>query len=89
MPTKHAKDIMIPLNKYPHIPHTLTLREAVAEMELSVVEVGGLKSLPRALLVFDDDQQLLGVVRRRDILRGLDPSPLWQGQVLNVLNDFK
>jgi hypothetical protein len=39
MPSKHAKDIMIPLNKYPHIPYTFTLREAVAEMELSVIEV--------------------------------------------------
>jgi predicted transcriptional regulator len=73
MPSKHAKDIMIPLNKYPHIPYTFTLREAVAEMELSVIEVKGQRSLPRALLVFDDNQQLLGIVRRRDILRGLEP----------------
>jgi len=64
---------MIPLNKYPNIQHTLTLREAVAEMELSVIEVKGQRSLPRALLVFDDNQQLLGIVRRRDILRGLEP----------------
>ncbi|MDD3732148.1 MAG: CBS domain-containing protein [candidate division Zixibacteria bacterium] len=73
MPTKHAKDIMIPLNKYPNIPHTFSLKEAVAEMEMSVIEVKGQRSLPRALLVFDDNQQLLGIVRRRDILRGLEP----------------
>jgi len=73
MASKHAKDIMVPLNKYPHIPHTLTLREVVAEMELSVIEVVGQRSLPRAILVFDDNQQLLGIVRRRDILRGLEP----------------
>ena len=29
--------------------------------------------MPRILLVFDDANQLIGVVRRRDILRGLEP----------------
>ncbi|MFZ5980453.1 MAG: CBS domain-containing protein [Candidatus Zixiibacteriota bacterium] len=73
MSSKQAKDIMIPLNKYPHILHTYTLREAVAEMELSIIDVNSQKSLPRALLVFDESNQLLGIVRRRDILRGLEP----------------
>lgn len=64
---------MIPLDHYPHIPHWFTLRQAVVEMEKSEIDFGGRKSLPRALLVFDEKYQLLGVVRRRDILRGLEP----------------
>ena len=73
MATKRAGDVMIPLEKYPHIPHWFTIRQAVAEMKKSVLEIGGQKSLPRSLLVFDEKYHLLGTVRRRDILRGLEP----------------
>ena len=73
MRTKTAGEIMIPLEQYPHIPYWFTLRQAVAEMEKSELEVRGRRSLPRALLVFDEKYQLLGIVRRRDILAGLEP----------------
>jgi CBS-domain-containing membrane protein len=73
MSTKRAGEIMIPLEQYPHIPYWFTLRQAVAEMEKSVIEVEGKRSLPRALLVFDEKYDLVGIVRRRDILRGLEP----------------
>lgn len=68
-----AGDIMIPLDIYPHIPHWFTLRQAMVEMENSELDIGGRKSLPRVVLVFDEKYQLLGMVRRRDILRGLEP----------------
>ncbi|HOP07894.1 MAG TPA: CBS domain-containing protein [candidate division Zixibacteria bacterium] len=74
MTDKLAEDIMIPLEKYPHIPHWFTLRQAIAEIENAEIEINGRKSLPRALLVFDERYQLLGIVRRRDILRGLEPT---------------
>lgn len=74
MATKVAGDVMIPLDEYPHIPHWFTLRQAVMELEKAeIVDRSGRKSLPRALLVFHEGYQLLGVVRRRDILRGLEP----------------
>ena len=66
-------DVMIPLDKYPHIPYWFTLRQAMVELEQSEIEVKGRKSLPRAVLVFNEAYQLLGMVRRRDILRGLEP----------------
>jgi len=69
-----AGEVMIPLEKYPHIAYWFTLRQAVAEMEKSVLEIDGRVSLPRALLVFDEKYALLGVVRRRDILAGLEPA---------------
>jgi len=71
--TKRAGEIMIPLDQYPHIPYWFTLRQAVAALEKSEIEREGRKSLPRALLVFDEHYHLLGCVRRRDILRGLEP----------------
>lgn len=73
MRTRTAAEIMIPLEQYPHIPYWFTLRQAVAEMEKSELESHGRRSLPRALLVFDEKYQLLGIVRRRDILAGLEP----------------
>lgn len=73
MDAKVVRDIMIPLEEYPHIPYWFTLRQAVAEMENSQLESDGRKSLPRGVLVFDERYRLLGLVRRRDILRGLEP----------------
>ncbi len=73
MPSVTARDIMIPLDQYPHIPHWFTLRQAVVELEKSVIDFKGKSSLPRALLVFHEEYQLVGIVRRRDILRGLEP----------------
>jgi CBS-domain-containing membrane protein len=73
MEVKRAGDIMIPLDEYPHIPYWFTLRQTIAELENTVLEIQGRKSLPRAVLVFDEKYQLMGTARRRDILRGLEP----------------
>ncbi len=74
MEIKRAEQIMIPLDQYPHIPHWYTFRQAIAELRASQIEVQGRKSLPRAVLVFNKTYELLGVVRRRDILRGMEPA---------------
>ena len=68
-----ASDVMIPLDKYPHIPYWFTLRQAIVEMEHSELEIDGRKSLPRMVLVFDEKYRLMGMARRRDILKGLEP----------------
>ncbi|MFH1726597.1 MAG: CBS domain-containing protein [Elusimicrobiota bacterium] len=73
---KKAADVMIPLDSYPHIPYWFTIRQAVAELEKAEFDVGGRKSLPRCVLVFNEAYELLGMVRRRDILRGMDPESL-------------
>jgi CBS-domain-containing membrane protein len=73
MESKRASDLMIPLGEYPHMPYWFTLRQAMATLRSSRIEVGGRVSLPRAFLVFNEAYELLGVVRRRDILRGLEP----------------
>jgi len=73
---KSAGELMIPLEKYPHLPYWFTLRQAMAEMEKSEFDIDGRKSLPRVVLVFDEKYRLLGTVRRRDILRGMEPLAL-------------
>lgn len=73
MEMKRAGDIMVPLDEYPHLPYWFTLRQATVELEKSELEIDGRKSLPRVLLIFDEKYQLMGMARRRDILRGLEP----------------
>lgn len=69
-------DIMIAIDDYPCIGPDATLSETMLKMERSCLEVAGRRSLPRVLLVMDDDGHLLGTVRRRDIMHGLEPRHL-------------
>ena len=73
METKKVGEIMIPLDKYPHVYEHTTLRQAIQEMDKYQNDRGGKKSLPRVILVFNRNEDLVGVARRRDILRGLEP----------------
>jgi CBS domain-containing protein len=66
-------EIMIPLDEYPHIPDQFTLAQAIMELERAELEFRGRRSLPRLLLVFNQNNELAGLVRRRDLLRGLEP----------------
>lgn len=71
---KQVREMMIPLDDYPWVRIDDTLKYAVRVMEEARLEVGGQRSLPRVLLVFDREDELVGVVRRRDIMRGLEPN---------------
>jgi predicted transcriptional regulator len=71
---KRVHEIMIPLDKYPYIYDWESLRQATHEIEKFQIEIRGRKSLPRMVLVFNRKSELVGVVRRRDILRGLEPA---------------
>ncbi|MFH1418218.1 MAG: CBS domain-containing protein [Planctomycetota bacterium] len=78
---KLVQDIMVPLEEYPCISETLTLRDAIMEMSVQILRKKQL-SLPRVALVFDDDfSDLLGMLRRRDIMRGLEPRFLVSGSL--------
>jgi predicted transcriptional regulator len=71
---KRVREMMIPLENYPWVRIDDTLGHAVRVIEAAHLEVGRRASLPRVLLVFDHDDDLVGIVRRRDIMRGLEPS---------------
>ena len=69
-----VRHIMIPLEQYPHVPASATLREAVVELQKCQITVKDRLSLPRTVLVLcHDNRELCGYIRRRDILRGLEP----------------
>jgi CBS domain-containing protein len=80
MPQKLAADLAIPTSDYPHIPDTLTLVEALTVVKLKhwgahggLTTLDGHSVIPRAMLVFNKDLEFVGMVRRRDIMRGLLP----------------
>jgi CBS domain-containing protein len=69
---KKVKDLMIPLEDYPHIPYWFTLRQAMAIVR-EAASKGESPFEPRALLVFDEKYQLMGMLTLRDIITGLEP----------------
>lgn len=70
---KKVKDLMTPLKDYPHIPVWFTLKQAMATLREMVIKFKG-PFQPRALLVFGESYQLLGLLTWRDIVRGLSPT---------------
>lgn len=70
--TKKVKDLMIPLEDYPHIPYWFTLRQAMAIVREAAIKFEGTFE-PRAVLVFDEKYQLMGLLTLRDVVRGLEP----------------
>ena len=74
------RDIMVPVEEYPCILETHTLRQAIEEMGNVQILREKQASLPRTALVFDKRSgDLLGMLRRRDIMRGLEPTFLVSG----------
>jgi len=67
---------MIPVAEYPSVRDNETLAEAIRIIKSAQLEVRGLKSLPRELIVFDEIGVMVGTLRRRDIMRGLGPQVL-------------
>jgi len=76
MSMKLCGEIMIPLERFPQLPYWFTLRQAMAELDRVVDDVMK-RHCPhcpcRLVLVFDAQNQLLGILRQQDILRGLKP----------------
>ena len=70
---KKVREIMVPIDQYPSVRDDATLQEAITVIDGARLDVRGRKSQPRLLLVFDSIQVLVGYVRRRDIMRGLEP----------------
>lgn len=72
-PITVARDLMIPLDVYPHIGSDASIADAILAFTGAQIERKGRLSLPRIVLVFDEDDRLIGLIRRRDIMRGLLP----------------
>jgi CBS-domain-containing membrane protein len=70
---KIVKDLMISLEDFPHIPYWFTLRQAMAIVREAVGKFAGAFE-PRAVLVFDEKYQLMGILTLRNMIKGLEPT---------------
>lgn len=70
-----ARSLMVPLHSFPHVDSECSLRKALHNFNTEHITMHGETTLPRILLVFEEDgpSTLLGMIRRRDVLRGLSP----------------
>ena len=80
---KTAQDFMIPLEDYPHIPYWFSLRQAMAIVREAAEKFGG-GFEPRAVLVFDEQYQLMGILTLRDIIIGLEPKFLQETGLIKM-----
>lgn len=71
-----VKNVLIPLDRYPHLNENQTLHDAVSELKLFTA---GAKNRLRynMLLVVNDQNQLIGKVTLADMLKALFP-PLYE-----------
>lgn len=70
-----AADVMLPVSSYPFIHHSVTIREAIAALSTSSIQLkDGHVISPRFILVQDETHKLVGVIARRSLLRGLNPT---------------
>ena len=80
---KKVKDLMISLEDYPHIPYWFTLRQAMAIVREATIKFEGAFE-PRAVLVFDEKYQLMGILTLRNMIKGLEPNFLQETSLVKM-----
>ncbi len=76
MEETRAADLMIPIEEYPWVAPDVPLRDAMMRLDaprFDIVASSGRLSVPWVLLVIDENESMVGMLRRTDILRGLGP----------------
>lgn len=66
-------DIYTPIDQYVHVPFWYSVRQAMAALNAEPKKEG-CSSPERVVLVFDNAYNLVGAVRRLNLLQGLEPS---------------
>lgn len=69
---KKAKDVMVGVFDYPHIPYWFTIRQAMAIMKKSFSE-SEKNTYPHVIFVFNEKYDLLGTITPFEIIKGLEP----------------
>lgn len=87
---QHVKDLMVPLERYPHLPAAASLRDAikVLEKELFDSQADGARARARAVLVQDTDGRVLGKLSLWDVLRGIEPRYGQKIEPLVTIDDY-
>ena len=70
--SKVAKDVMIGIFEYPHVPYWFSISQAIRIIKVSFLSTKKYLD-PMAILVFDEKYNLMGTLTLKDLLRGLEP----------------
>ncbi len=84
-----AADVMLRPDRYPNCRIGCTIRDAIVAISASAVKLeDGHIMVPRYVLVLDDDDRLVGVVSRRELLKGLVPHLLEDRETEAHIKEF-
>jgi len=67
-----ARDVMLDVFSFPHIPYWFTIRQAVGILKNTLLKEEGAVA-PAVVLVFDEKYNLVGMLALGDLLRGMAP----------------
>jgi len=73
MKTITVRNLMVPLSEYAVVSKEATLHEAVIALEKAQETFDKTRYRHRAILVFGDDNQIVGKISQLDILKSLEP----------------
>jgi hypothetical protein len=68
-----VKELMVPLSEYAVVNKDATLFDAVIELEKSQKEFRRSPYRHRAIIVLDENNEILGKISQMDVLRALEP----------------
>lgn len=71
-----VRDLMVPLAEYATVSETATLHEAVLALEKAQEEFDHRRYRHRAILVLNNERQVVGKISQIDIIRALEPKYL-------------
>ncbi len=73
MQQSKVKDLMVPLSEFATVSEEATLYEAILALEQARKDYNQRRVPYRAILVFDQNNQVVGKLSEVDVLRGLEP----------------
>jgi CBS domain-containing protein len=86
MEATKVADLMIPTDKYPSVSQDATLREALVILAEAEKTFSAKRSWPRAVLVFNDKEQVVGKITYWDVIKALEPKYTSLGDARVVCN---
>ncbi len=73
MKSKRVKELMVPLSEYATVSKEATLFQAVQALEKAQEEFDQTRYRHRAVLIYDENDAIVGKISQNDILRALEP----------------
>lgn len=74
MKTVHVKEVMVPIKDYATVNQNATLYDAVLALEKAQDEFDQSRYRHRAVLVYDNEDKIVGKLSQLDLLKALEPN---------------